>query len=106
MTVLIGTEIFLRLAFGEPGWDHCGALLGSMYFGVERGVMRSLPVSELFTPFEGSKDEEGRDRVAVELKKLRFRVRGPRPPCNLRGDGSEKGLLGGRQAVGVGVPVR
>ena len=75
MSILIDSNIFLRLAFEEPGWEHCGKLLDSVYSGEHVAIISAIQLSELYTPFERANDDEAKEKLATEIKKLRIKVR-------------------------------
>lgn len=73
--MLIDTNIFLRLAFEEPGWEQCGDLLDTIHSGKEDGVISALQLSELYTPFERTKDYNAKVAMKTEIEKLKLKVR-------------------------------
>jgi len=75
MHVLIDTNVFLCLAFEDPGWEYCGKLLDDVYFGKIKCVISSIQLSELYTPFMRAGDEEGLKKLKEELKRLRIKIR-------------------------------
>ena len=75
MLALIDTNIFLCLAFQDPGWEYCGKLLDDVYFGRIKCVISSIQLSELFTPFLRAGDREGLEALRKELIKLKVKIR-------------------------------
>lgn len=75
MLALIDTNIFLCLAFEDPGWEYCGRLLDDVYFGKIKCVISSIQLSELYTPFLRVGDREGLERLERELSKLKIKIR-------------------------------
>lgn len=75
MYVLIDTNIFLCLAFEDPGWKYCGKLLDEVYFGKNKCVISSIQLSELYTPFMRAGDEEKLEKLKEELKRLKIKIR-------------------------------
>jgi len=75
MLALIDTNIFLCLAFQDPGWEYCGKLLDDVYFGKIKCVISAIQLSELYTPFMRVGDEEGLKKLERELMKLRIKIR-------------------------------
>jgi len=75
MHALIDTNVFLCLAFEDPGWQHCGRLLDDVYFGKIKCVISSIQLSELYTPFMRVGDEEGLKKLKEELKRLKIKIR-------------------------------
>ncbi|RLF02813.1 MAG: hypothetical protein DRJ59_02575 [Thermoprotei archaeon] len=75
MLALIDTNIFLCLAFQDPGWEHCGELLDEVYFGKIKCVISSIQLSELYTPFMRAGGIKGLKKMEKELIKLRVKVR-------------------------------
>jgi len=67
--------VFLRLAFEEAGWEHCGKLLDSVYSREQNAVISAIQISELYTPFARASDNEGKEKLAAEIEKLRIKVR-------------------------------
>jgi len=74
LSAVIDTTVFLRLAFEEPGWEHCGRLLDSVYSGEQKAVISAIQISELYTPFERAKDREGREKLAAVIERSRVKV--------------------------------
>lgn len=75
MKIVIDTNVFLRVAFEEPGWEYCGKLLDDVYSGQHDALMSSIQLSELFTPFERARDKEAREEMSIQLEKLRIRIK-------------------------------
>nr|MDO8043911.1 type II toxin-antitoxin system VapC family toxin [Candidatus Baldrarchaeota archaeon] len=75
MFALIDTNIFLCLAFEDPGWEYCGKLLDDVYFGKIKCVISSIQLSELYTPFMRAGDEKGLKGLKEELERLKVKVR-------------------------------
>lgn len=75
MLTLIDTNVFLCLAFQDPGWEHCGRLLDEVYFGRVKCVISAIQLSELYTPFKRAGDLKGLERLKRELAKLKLKVR-------------------------------
>ena len=75
MLALIDMNIFLCLAFQDPGWEYCGKLLDDVYFGKIKCVISAIQLSELYTPFMRVGDEEGLKKLERELMKLRIKIR-------------------------------
>ena len=67
--------MFLRLAFEEAGWEHCGKLLDSVYSAEQSAVISAIQISELYTPFARANDNEGKEELAAEIEKLRIKIR-------------------------------
>ena len=74
-SAVVDTNVFLRLAFEEPGWEECGRLLDSVYSGQEQGIISAIQISELFTPFEQTNDRDARDKLASTIKKSKLKIR-------------------------------
>lgn len=73
--MVIDTNIFLRLAFEEPGWENCGKLLDSVYSREREAIISSIQISELYTPFERANDTDARDKLAAEIKKSKIKIK-------------------------------
>jgi predicted nucleic acid-binding protein len=73
--IAIDSNVFLRLAFEEAGWEHCGRLLDSVYSGEEDAIISAIQISELYTPFERANDNESRQKLAAEIEKSKIRIR-------------------------------
>jgi predicted nucleic acid-binding protein len=74
LTIVIDTNVFLNIAFEEPGWEYCGRLLDSVFAGEQNAIISTIQLSELFTPFERTSDEEAKDKMSNEIKKSRIRI--------------------------------
>ena len=66
MLTLIDTNVFLCLAFQDPGWEHCGRLLDEVYFGRVKCVISAIQLSELYIPFKRAGDLKGLERLKRE----------------------------------------
>ena len=75
MSIMIDTNIFLRLVFQEEGWERCGKLLDSVYSGRQEAIISAIQISELYTPFERAHDMETRDKISSEIKKSKIRIK-------------------------------
>jgi len=75
LSIVIDSNIFLRLAFEEPGWEHCGKLLDSVYSGEQVATISAIQLSELYTPFERTNDKEAKEKLATEIRKSRIKIR-------------------------------
>lgn len=73
--VCIDTGIFFCLAFKEPGFEICKKIFDDLYFGSIKGVISSIQLSELYTPFRRAGDIEGLERMKFELSKLDLKIR-------------------------------
>jgi predicted nucleic acid-binding protein len=71
---LIDTNIFLTLAASQPGWKQCGELMDRVYRKEIQGLMSTIQISELYTPFKRAGDEEGLKQMMMELTKLKPRI--------------------------------
>ncbi len=72
----IDTGIFFCLAFKEPGFKYCKKILDDLYFKKVKGVISSIQLSELYTPFRRAGDIEGLEKMKMELSKLGLKIRG------------------------------
>ena len=75
MSIAIDTNVFLRIAFEEPGWEFCGRLLDSVYTGEQEALISAIQLSELYTPFERANDKEAKEKLSTEIKKSRIKIR-------------------------------
>jgi len=73
--VCIDTGIFFCLAFKEPGFKFCQRIFDDLYFGNVKGVISSIQLSELYTPFRRADDIEGLEKMKFELQKLNLKIR-------------------------------
>ena len=71
----IDSGVFLCLAFKDPGYEFCGELLDDIFTGKIKGVISSIQISELYTPFKRAGDLEGLERMKTELLRLELKVR-------------------------------
>lgn len=72
---LIDTNIFLCLAFEDPGHIHCGQLLDRAFREEYKPLISSIQIAELYTPFLRAGDNQGLDRMREEIGKLELRMR-------------------------------
>ncbi len=70
MSIVIDTNIFLTVAFEDPGWEHCATLLDSVFTGEIKGYISSIQLSELYTPFKRVNDTQGLESLKSEIQKL------------------------------------
>lgn len=75
MSAVIDSNIFLRVAFEEAGWEHCGRLLDSIFSGEKEAFISSIQLSELYTPFERANDKSAKEKLASEIRKMGIRIR-------------------------------
>jgi predicted nucleic acid-binding protein len=75
LSISIDSNVFLRLAFEEAGWEHCGKLLDSIYSGEQDAVISAIQISELYTPFERANDNEAKEKLGAETEKSRIKIR-------------------------------
>jgi len=68
-------EYFFCLAFKEPGFEYCKKILDDLYFRKIKGVISSIQLSELYTPFRRAGDIEGLKRMKIELIELGLKIR-------------------------------
>jgi predicted nucleic acid-binding protein len=74
LNIAIDTNIFLSIAFEEPGWEYCGRLLNSVFIGEQNAMISAIQLSELYTPFERTGDESAKEKMANEIKKSRIKI--------------------------------
>ena len=72
---LIDTNIFLCLAFEDPGYQHCGKLLDQAFKGDFTLLLSSVQITELLTPFYRARDHVGLEKMKKEIIKLEPKVR-------------------------------
>ncbi len=74
MKVLVDTNIFLNIAFMDPGYEECSKLIDSIYYGDLKGIISSIQLMELYTPFIRASDKEGLTKMKAEIRKMRLRI--------------------------------
>jgi predicted nucleic acid-binding protein len=74
LSIAIDSNIFLNIAFEEPGWEHCGRLLDSVFFGEQNAIISVIQLSELYTPFERASDGQAKEKLSKEIKRSRIRI--------------------------------
>lgn len=67
---LVDTNIFLCLAFEDPGYAHCGDLLDKAFREEYTLLLSSIQITELYTPFLRSEDKQGLESMRKEIEKL------------------------------------
>ena len=72
---LIDTNVFLCLAFEDPGHVHCGKLLDRAYREEYKPLLSTIQITELYTPFLRAEDKQGLERMKNEIVRLRPRIR-------------------------------
>lgn len=70
MSAIIDTNVFLAVAFKDPGWKYCADLLDSVFKGTITGYISSIQFSELYTPFKRAQDTHGQENLQREIRKL------------------------------------
>ena len=68
---LIDTNIFLCLAFEDPGHQHCGELLDHAFKGDFNPLLSSIQITELLTPFYRAQDLVGLQKMKIEITNLK-----------------------------------
>jgi predicted nucleic acid-binding protein len=68
-------NIFLCLAFEDPGYKHCGRLLDKVFRGDITLLLSSIQFAELYTPFLRAKDIAGLQKMKHEIAKLEPKIR-------------------------------
>lgn len=74
MSAVIDTNIFLAVAFKDPGWEYCVDLLDNVFTGDMKGYISAIQLSELYTPFKRVKDTQGLTNLKQEIQKLELNV--------------------------------
>ena len=72
---LIDTNIFLCLAFEDPGHVHCGKLLDRAFKGEYKPLLSSIQITEIYTPFLRAEDTQGLEMMKREIAKLQPKIR-------------------------------
>jgi len=72
---LIDTNIFLCLAFEDPGHQHCGELLDQAFKGDFNPLLSSIQITELLTPFYRAQDLVGLQKMKIEITNLKPKIR-------------------------------
>jgi len=75
ITGCIDTGIFFCVIFKESGYEYCKKLLDDVYYNKIRGVISTIQLSELYTPFRRAGDFKSLERIKAELFKLNLKVR-------------------------------
>jgi len=72
---LVDTNIFLCLAFEDPGHLHCGEFLDRTLTEECKLLLSSIQITELYTPFLRAQDNQGLERMKSEIRKLQPKIR-------------------------------